>query len=93
MKFFTKKSVVRKILLLCVILLLVNFGLTPYTSYALGDDNSDEDAGWSFGGTLAKEIMGFVCWLGDVVMGALNNFMLGASTGTRRSWFCYVGQR
>ena len=73
MKFFTKKTTVRKILLVCLILLLVNFSLVPYNSYA-----ADED-GW--GGALAKEIMRLLQWFGDVIMGMLNNFMLGANTG------------
>lgn len=69
MKLFTKKSVIQKIMIIIVILLLVNFVVAPYSSYAgLAE----------IGGTLAKEIMQFLSFLGDVVMGALNNFMLGA---------------
>ena len=75
MKFFTKKTTVRKIIVVCLILLLVNFSLVPYSSYAADDDD------WSIGGALAKEIMKLLQWFGDVIMGMLNNFMLGANTG------------
>lgn len=82
MKFFTKKSVVQKIFFIIIIMLLVNFTLAPYRSYA-------ED-GWKPGGTLAKDLMQFICWLGDIVMGGLNRFMLGANTGVAGMRFCYV---
>lgn len=72
MKFFTKKSMVQKIVVAMILLLLVNFTLTPYYSYA------EDDGGWSIAGSLARELMQLVCWFGDVVMGGLNNFMLGA---------------
>lgn len=74
MKFFTKKTTVRKIIMLCIFLLLVNFSVVPY-SYAAEEDD------WSLGGALAKEIMKLLQWIGDVIMGMLNNFMLGANTG------------
>lgn len=74
MKFFTKKSTIQKIMLSCIILLLVNFTVAPYASYA------DDD--WSLTSSLAKELMQLVSWIGDVAMGFLNNVMLGASTGT-----------
>ena len=73
MKFFTKKSTIQKIMLSCIILLLVNFTVAPYASYA------DDD--WTLSGSLAKELLQLVAWLGDVAMGFLNNVMLGASTG------------
>lgn len=75
MKFFTKKTTVRKIIVVCIILLLVNFSLVPNNSYAAEEDD------WSIGGALAKEIMQLIQWFGDVIMGMLNNFMLGANTG------------
>ncbi|MCI8637134.1 MAG: hypothetical protein HFJ36_04750 [Clostridia bacterium] len=75
MKFFTKKTTVRKIIVVCIILLLVNFSLVPYASYAAEDDD------WIIGGALAKEVMKLLQWFGDVIMGMLNNFMLGANTG------------
>ena len=72
MKIFTKKSMVQKIVVTMILLLLVNFTLTPYYSYA------DDDGGWSIAGSLARELMQLLAWFGDVVMGGLNNFMLGA---------------
>lgn len=72
MKFFTKKSTIQKIVFVIIILLLVNFTLAPYRVYA------DDDDGWSIGGTLATEIVGLFNWLCDIIMGGLNNFMLGA---------------
>ena len=76
MKFFTKKSTVRKIILACIILLLINFTAVPYISYA-----DDDDGGWTLSGSLAKELMQLLAWFGDVSMGFLNNVMLGANTG------------
>lgn len=75
MKNFTKKSTIQKIVFMIIILLLVNFTLSPYSVYA----DTEEDDGWSIGGTLVKEIMGLFTWFGDIIMGALNNFMLGAN--------------
>lgn len=72
MKFFTKKSAIQKIVFVIIILLLGNFTLAPYYSYA------DDDGGWSLAGSLAKELMQLLSWFGDMVMGALNHFMLGA---------------
>lgn len=118
MKFFTKKSIIQKIVFMVIILLLVNFSVVPYRSYADpsgpasttdksqasssdskttdsgttdsegGDssqeissdsDSDDDDHGWSLGGTLVKEILGLFTWIADILMGALNNFMLGAN--------------
>lgn len=75
MKNFTKKSTTQKIVFMIVILLLVNFTLSPYSVYA----DTEDDDGWSIGGTLAKEVMGLFTWIGDIITGALNNFMLGAN--------------
>lgn len=75
MKNFTKKSTIQKIVFMIVILLLVNFTLSPYSVYA----DTEDDDGWSIGGTLAKEVMGLFTWIGDIITGALNNFMLGAN--------------
>lgn len=74
MKFFTKKSMAQKIIITCILLLLVNFSIAPLASYAKDDD-------WSLGGSIAKEFIQMAAWFGDVIMGALNNFMLGANTG------------
>ncbi len=70
MKFFTKKSTVQKILVAIILLLLINFTITPYYSYA----------GWIEDGmsAIGKELFKLLAWLGDVIMSALNNFMLGA---------------
>lgn len=75
MKNPTKKSTIQKILFVIIILLLVNFTLVPYVSYGADDD----DSGWSLAGSLAKELMQLLSWFGDVIMGGLNNFMLGAN--------------
>ena len=74
MRIFTKKSTIQKIILALIVLLLINFTVTPYASYAKDDE-------WGFAGSLAKELFNLLSWIGDVVMGALNNVMLGASTG------------
>lgn len=70
MKFLTKKSMIQKILVAILLLLFMNFTIVPYYSYA-----GFIEAGMS---TLAKEILQLVAWFGDVIMSALNNFMLGA---------------
>lgn len=75
MKFFTKKSTVQKIVLVIIIILLFNFTLAPYQVFA--DD--DDDGGWGIGGTLVKEVFGLLAWICDIIMGGLNNFMLGAN--------------
>ncbi len=75
MKKPTKKSVIQKIGFIIIVLVLVNFTLSPYRVFADTEDND----GWSVGGTLAKEVMGLFTWFGDIITGALNNFMLGAN--------------
>lgn len=70
MKFLTKKSIIQKILVAILLLLFMNFTIVPYYSYA-----GFIEAGMS---TLAKELLQLVAWFGDVIMSALNNFMLGA---------------
>ncbi len=59
-----------------LIIIIASFTLSPYSVFADGDKDDD---GWSIGGTLAKEFMGFFTWLCDILMGGLNNFMLGAN--------------
>lgn len=71
MKFFTKKSTIQKILVVIILILVMNFTITPYYSYA----NVVTD-GMS---SLAKELLQLLAWFGDVIMSALNNFMLGAN--------------
>ena len=79
MKTVTKKSTIQKIIFaIAIILLLVNFILVP-TTRVYADVNEDDDHGWSIGGTLAKEVLGFFNWICDVLMGGLNNVMLGAN--------------
>ena len=75
MKKSTKKSVIQKIGFIIIVLVLVNFTLSPYCVFA----DTEENDGWSVGGTLAKEVMGLFTWFGDIITGALNNFMLGAN--------------
>ncbi len=77
MKFFTKKSTLQKIMVVMIIIVIASFTLAPYS--AVFADGDGDDDGWSIGGTLAKEIMGLFTWVCDVIMGGLNNFMLGAN--------------
>lgn len=71
MEFFTKKSIVQKIMIVLIALILVNFVVAPYKSYAAIDPI----------GSLLKSVLQMLASLGDIVMGALNNFMLGADSG------------
>ncbi len=66
MKFFTKKSVIQKIVIAVIFVILFNF-CVPYRAYA-----------FDVLGTLAKEFFQFIAQIGDLVMGGLNAFMLGA---------------
>ena len=70
MKFFTKKSMIQKILVVIILLLVINFTITPYYSYA-----GIIEAGIS---SLTKELLQLLAWFGDVIMSGLNHFMLGA---------------
>lgn len=69
MKHFIKKRSVHKIILTLLIITSMNF-LIPRRVFA---------ADWgNVAGSLLKELVQLVDYLGDVVMGALNNIMLGA---------------
>lgn len=76
MKFHTKKSTLQKIIAVMIIIIIASFTLSPYSVFADGDEDDD---GWSIPGTLAKEFMGLFTWVCDILMGGLNNFMLGAN--------------
>ena len=69
MKYFTKKKSIQKIILALLIITSTNFIIPKRVSAA----------GWGdVAGSLLKEIVQLVDQLGDVIMGAFNNFMLGA---------------
>ena len=76
MKLLTKNSVLHKMIIILLIMLILIFAITP--SYN-GVYAADPDDGNSIGSTLLKEVVQLVVSLGDVVMGALNYFMLGTS--------------
>lgn len=69
MKYFTKKKSVQKIILALSIIVSINFIIPKRVSAAIWEDVS---------GSLLKEIVQLIDHLGDVVMGAFNNIMLGA---------------
>ena len=69
MKYFTKKKSVQKIILALVIMVSISFIIPKRVSAAIWEDVS---------GSLLKEIVQLIDHLGDVVMGAFNNIMLGA---------------
>ena len=69
MKYFTKKKSVHKIILALLIIFSTNFIIPKHVSAA----------GWGdVAGSLLKEIVQLIDQLGDVIMGAFNNIMLGA---------------
>ena len=69
MKFLTNKKMIQKIVIVIISVITLNF-CVPTRSYCT--DWGD------VGGKILKEVVQFVVALGDVVVGALNNFMLGA---------------
>lgn len=68
MKIFTGKNLIQKTIISLIILCLL-FSIIPIRTYAATD--------WSLAGNLLKELTQLVANLADVVMSALNNFMLG----------------
>lgn len=66
MEFFTKNSLIKKIIISILIVIVIIFSV-PQRTYAGG-----------FASTLLKEILQLVASVGDVAMGLLNNVMLGA---------------
>lgn len=68
MEFFTKNSIIKKIIISILIVLVIIFSI-PRATYA---------AGWSLAGTLLKELLQLIASVGDIAMGLLNNVMLGA---------------
>ena len=76
MKFLTKNTVLHKMIIVLLIMLILIFAITPCYNRVYADDPDD---GNSIGSTLLKEVVQLVVSLGDVVMGALNYFMLGTS--------------
>lgn len=70
MKFFTNKKSTQKIIIALITVIMLNF-CVPMRSYCTSQ--------WGdVGGKLLKEVVQFVVAVGDVVVGALNHFMLGA---------------
>lgn len=68
MKFFTNKKMIQKTIIVIVAIITLNF-CVPMQSYCTA---------WEVSGKILKEVVQFVVAFGDVVVGALNNFMLGA---------------
>ncbi len=77
MRFFTKKGVIRKIAIVILIVLAFNFCM-PKASYAWDPWNWLMDSGKNLANTLTRDILQFFAAIGDLFMGALNYFMLGA---------------
>ena len=71
MKAFTKNKLIHKIIIAFSILVSIIF-VAPSRTYAI--DWGD------VGGKILKEVVQFIASLGDVVMGAMNSFMLGTDT-------------
>ena len=69
MKFLTNKKMIQKTVIAIISIITLNF-CVPTRSYC----TNWEDVG----GKILKEVVQFVVALGDVVVGGLNNFMLGA---------------
>lgn len=70
MKKFTKKKLVQKMMISLLIIVSMNFIVPKRVSAANWGD---------IAGDLLKEVVQLFDALGDVIMGALNNFMLGAN--------------
>lgn len=88
MKFLTrKKSMTRKILIILLVALILIFAVTPnYSVHAAPEDSGTEeiteedipDEGNGIIGSLLKQILQIFAAIGDIAMGVLNHFMLGA---------------
>ena len=78
MKLLTKNSLPQKIMIAILIALVLIFSIVPnyHTVYAAEASESDPDQGGVIG-TLLKELLNLIVQLGDIVMSALNHFMLG----------------
>ncbi len=74
MKSNTKKKTLQKIIFALLLIVLVFNFISPQIVLAADDDEADN----GILGSLLKEILQLFASLGDVVMGALNKFMLGA---------------
>lgn len=107
MKFLTRKeSVARKILIILLVSLILIFAVTPNYSVQATEVLNEEDMpdeGEGIIGSLLKQIIQIIVAVGDIVMGTLNHFMLGAdgftsamlspdndNIGNEDSWL-YVG--
>ena len=82
MEFITRKnSVALKILTIILITLILIFSITPNYSVQATEVIEEEDmpdAGGDIMGSLLKQIIQLIAALGDIAMGVLNHFMLGA---------------
>ena len=83
MKFITRKdSMARKILIILLVALILIFVITPnyYNVQAVEEITEEDmpDSGGSIMGSLLKQIIQMLAALGDIAMGVLNHFMLGA---------------
>ncbi len=98
MKFFTKKKNSQKIMIVLLMVIVLNFSIPNY-SQAVDWNN--------IAGDLLKELVQLVASFGDIVMGALNHFMLGtdkymtsamldkddANLSDSSSWLYYGGNK
>ena len=88
MKFITRKnSMTRKILIILLVALILIFAVTPnYSVHAVTEESGTEeitqedmpDEGNGILGSLLKQIIQIFAAIGDIAMGTLNHFMLGA---------------
>ncbi len=81
MKFITRKdSMTRKILVILLVALVLIFAITPNYSVKAVEVIEQEDLpdeGEGILGSLLKQVIQMIVALGDIVMSALNHFMLG----------------
>ena len=98
MKIFTKKKNSQKIMIVLLMVIVLNFSIPNY-SQAVDWNN--------IAGDLLKELVQLVASFGDIVMGALNHFMLGtdkyitsamldkddANLSDSSSWLFYGGNK
>ena len=73
MKLFTNKKLTQKIIIALVTVIVLNFSVPIQSNASVLSTFAD------IGGDLLKEVVQLIASVGDVVMGALNHFMLGTS--------------
>ena len=75
MKFFTKKGLFKKLILVLIVLMVFNAVVPSHQVFAASSDKS-------FGGTLLKPIVDLLLGLGDIIINIIHNLVFGMNSST-----------